>query len=79
MSILNLIVFISIFVFIIIVGISIAFENVYAQEEEKSPLLQLLPTLNENNDGLIISEEICPPYCSPPPPIQELPQDEQSP
>ena len=78
MSILNLIVFISIFVFIIIVGISIAFENVYAQEE-KSPLLQLLPTLNENNDGLIISEEICPPYCSPPPPIQELPQDEQSP
>ena len=79
MSILNLIVFISIFVFIIIVGISIAFENVYAQEEEKSPLLQLLPTLNENNDGLIISEEICPPYCCPTPTKQELPQDEQSP
>ncbi len=79
MSNLNLIVFISIFVFIIIVGIPIAFENVHAQEEEKSPLLQLLPTLNENNDDLIISEEICPPYCSPPPLIQELPQDEQSP
>jgi hypothetical protein len=33
-------------------------------------------TLDDNNDGRIISEEICPPYCNPPPMIQELPQEQ---
>ena len=79
-SFLNLIVYTSFIVFAIISGISIVFENVFAQEEvepsQSSPPLH--PTLDNNNDDIIISEEICPPYCSPPPPIQELPQ-EQSP
>lgn len=77
-SFLNLIEYTSFIVFAIISGIPTVFENVFAQEEaEQSPSSPLPPTLDDN-DGIIISEEICPPYCSSPPPIQELPQ-EQSP
>ena len=67
------------FSFVIIVGIPTVFENVFAQGEiteqrqDQSPPPS--PTLDDNNDGMIISKEICPPYCSPPPPIQELPQE----
>ena len=79
-SLLNLIVYTSFIVFAIISGISTVFENVFAQEQveqsQSSPPLD--PTLDNNIDDIIISEEICPPYCSPPPPIQEIPQ-EQSP
>ena len=76
---LNSIVIMSFIVFAIISGILTVFENVFAQEEvEQSPSSPLYPILDNNNDDRIISEEICPPYCSPPPPIQELPQ-EQSP
>ena len=76
---LNLTVYTSFIVFAIISGISTVFENVLAQEEvEQSQSSPLHPTLDNNIDDIIISEEICPPYCSPPPPIQELPQ-EQSP
>ena len=78
-SFLNLIVYTSFIVFVIISGISTVFENVFAQEEvEQSQSSPLHPILDNNNDDIIISEEICPPYCSPPPPLQELPQ-EQSP
>ena len=75
-SILNLIVFSSFLISTIIIGIPTAFENVFAQQEEieQSPLSLLPPTLDDH-DSMIISEEICPPYCSPPPPIQELPQE----
>ena len=78
-SFLNLIEYTSFIVFAIFSGIPTVFENVFAQEEaEQTPSSPLPPTLDDN-DGIIISEEICPPYCSPPPlPIQELPQ-EQSP
>ena len=41
------------------------------QRQDQSP-----STLDNNNNGIIISEEICPPYCSPSPPIQELPQEQ---
>ena len=69
----------SFIVFAITPGIPTVFENVFAQieESEQGPSSPLPPTLDDN-DGLIISEEICPPYCTPPSPIQELPQ-EQSP
>jgi hypothetical protein len=78
-SFLNVIVYTSFIVFAIISGILTGFENVFAQEEvEQSPSSPLYPILDNNNDDRIISEEICPPYCSPPPPIQELPE-EQSP
>ena len=78
-SFLNLIVYTSFIVFAIISGILTVFENVFAQEEvEQSPSSPLYPILDNNNDDRIISEEICPPYCSSPPPIRELPQ-EQSP
>jgi len=74
-SFLNLIVYTSFIVFDIISGIPTVFENVFAQGEdtEHSPSSPLLPTLDDKV-SMIISEEICPPYCSPPPPIQELPQ-----
>ncbi len=79
-SLLNLIVNTSFIIFAIISGISTVFENVFAQEQveqsQSSPPLD--PTLDNNIDDIIISEEICLPYCSPPPPIQEIPQ-EQSP
>jgi len=73
-SILNLIVFISFLTFVIIIGIPTAFENVFAQQEEieQSPSSQLPPTLDDY-ESMIISEEICPPYCSPPPLIQNSP------
>jgi hypothetical protein len=80
-SILNLMIFTSFLVFAIIVVIPTAFEIVFAQEKEEaeqSQSLPLLPTLDDNNKDIIISEEICPPYCSPPPPIQELPQEQSS-
>jgi hypothetical protein len=79
-SFLNLIVYTSFIVFAIISGISTVFENVFAQGEEteqrqdQSPPPS--PTLDDNNDGMIISKEFCPPYCSPPPPIQELSQEQ---
>ena len=75
---LNSIVITYFIAFAIIAGIPTVFENEFAQGEEaeqrqdKSPP----PTLDDNNDGMIISEEICPPYCSPPTPIQELPQEQ---
>jgi hypothetical protein len=73
-SFLNLIVYTSFIVLAIISGIPTVFENGFAQGEytEQSLSLPLLPTLYDN-DSMIISEEICPPYCSPPPPLQELP------
>jgi hypothetical protein len=77
--ILKLIVFTSFLVCVTTVGIITAFEIVFAQEKEEteqSQSLQLLPTLDDSNNDIIISEEICPPYCSPPPPIQELPQEQ---
>ena len=76
----NLIEYTYFIAFAIIAGIPTVFENVFAQEEEaeqrqdQSPPPS--PTLDDNNDGMIISEEICPPYCSPPAPIQELPQEQ---
>ena len=64
--------------FAIIAGIQASFENLFAQgeEAEQRQNQSTRPTLDDNNDGMIISEEICPPYCSPPPPIQELPQEQ---
>ena len=73
----NSIVITSFIAFAIIAIIPTVFENVFAQGEEaeqrqdQSPSSS--PTLDDNKNGMIISEEICPPYCSPPPPIQELP------
>jgi len=76
-SILNLIVSTSFIVFAIIFGITTVFENVFAQqEEEETEQIPSSPTLDNNNCDMIISEEICPPYCSPSPPIQELPQEQ---
>jgi hypothetical protein len=75
---LNSIVITSFIVFAIIAaGIPTIFENVFAQGEKEAEQRQnqSLPTLDDNNNGIIISEEICPPYCSPPPLIQELPQE----
>ena len=64
--------------FAIIAGIPASFKNLFAQGEEAEQIQNQStpPTLDDNNDGMIISEEICPPYCSPPPPIQELPQEQ---
>jgi len=75
-SILNSVILTTFLVFAIIVGISLAFEKVFAQEEvhQRSSSSSLLSILNDNNDDMIISEEICPPYCNPPPPIQEIPK-----
>ncbi|HEX5186819.1 MAG TPA: hypothetical protein VFV86_08010 [Nitrososphaeraceae archaeon] len=71
-SIWKLIVSTTFFIFAIIVGISTAFENVFEQEKEmqssSSSLSSLFSTLDDNNDDMIISEEICPPHCSPPSP-----------
>jgi len=78
LSILNVIIFTSFLAFAIIIGIPTVFENVFAQEEVEQSPLPLLPILEDNKDGMIISEEICPPYCSPPPPIQELPQEQDT-
>ena len=76
---LNSIVITSFIVFFMISGIPTVFENVFAQGEKSEQRQDELPpslTLDDNNDGMIISEEICPPYCSPPPPIQDLPQEQ---
>lgn len=77
-SILNLIVFTIFLVLVINVGISTAFENSFAKEEEAYQSLSssLLSSLDDNRDDMIISEELCPPYCKPPAPIQELPQEQ---
>ena len=79
-SILNSLVLTTFLVLVIILGISTALENLFAQEEKihqrSSSSSSLLPTLDDNNDDMIISEEICPPYCNPPPPIQELRQEQ---
>jgi hypothetical protein len=73
----NLIVITYFITFAIIASIPTVFENVFAQGEEAAEQRQdQSPNLDDNNDGMIISEEICPPYCSPPPPIQELPQEQ---
>ncbi|MCD6038109.1 MAG: hypothetical protein K0S67_1998 [Nitrososphaeraceae archaeon] len=73
----NSIVITSFIAFAIIVGIPIVFENVIEQVEEAAEQRQdQSPTLDDDNHGMIISEEICPPNCSPPPPIQELPQEQ---
>ncbi|HEX2407882.1 MAG TPA: hypothetical protein VHJ38_11830 [Nitrososphaeraceae archaeon] len=62
------------FIAFIITGIPTVLENLFLQAEEAEQIQdQSPPTLDENNNG-IISEEICPPYCNSPPPIQELPQ-----
>ena len=77
-SILNLIVFTIYLIFIITVGISTTLENAFAQEDahqSSSSSSSLLSTL-DNSDNMIISEEICPPYCNPPSPIQDLPQEQ---
>ena len=77
-SILNLIVLTIFLVFAIIVGLSTTFENLFAQQEvhHRSSSSSLLSTWDDNNDDMNISEEICPPYCNPPSPIQELPQEQ---
>jgi hypothetical protein len=75
-SFLNLIVYASFIVFATIFGISTVCENVLTQEVKESSSSPLHPTLDNINDDIIISEEICPPYCNPPPPIQELPQEQ---
>ena len=67
--------------FAIIAGISTVFENVIEQgveaaEQRQDQSSPVPPTLDDNNNGIIFSEEICPPYCSPPPSIQELPQEQ---
>ena len=64
--------------FAIIEGIPASFENLFAQGEvaEQRQNQSTPSTLDDNNDGRIISEEICPPYCNPPPMIQELPQEQ---
>ena len=75
----NLIEYTYFIAFAIIAGIPTVFENVFAQGEEaeqRQDQSPPSPTLDDNNDGMIISEEICPPYCSHPPPIQELPQEQ---
>ena len=74
----NSIVILYFIAFAIIAGIPASFENLFAQGEEAEQIQNQStpPTLDDNNDGMIISEEICPPYCSPPPPIQELPQEQ---
>jgi len=53
---------------------------VFTQEKdiEQTQSSPLTPTLDDNNDNKIIGEVICPPYCSPPPPIQELPQEQSA-
>ena len=79
---LNSIVIMSLISFAIIAaGIPTVFENVFAQKEEaeqsQDESLSPSPTFDDdNNYDIIISEKICPPYCSPPPPIQELPQEQ---
>jgi hypothetical protein len=74
----NSIVITNFIAFAIIAGIPASFENLFAQgeEAEQRQNQSTPPTLDDNNDGVIISEEICPPYCSPPPLIQELPQEQ---
>ena len=75
----NLIEYTYFIAFAIIAGIPASFENLFAQGEEaeqRQDQSPPSPTLDDNNDGMIISEEICPPYCSPPPLIQELPQEQ---
>jgi hypothetical protein len=73
----NSIVITSFIAFAIISGILTVFENVFAQGEEAEQRQDQSPsTLDDNNNGIIITEEICPPYCSPHPPIQELPQEQ---
>jgi hypothetical protein len=63
--------------FAIIAGIPTSFENLFAQgEEAEQRQNQSTPSTLDDNDGRIISEEICPPYCNPPPMIQELPQEQ---
>lgn len=79
-SILNSILIMSFIAFDIIAIIPIIFENIFAQREETEQRQNqsTSPTLDDNNDGMIISEEICPPYCSPPPPIQGIPKEQTS-
>ena len=76
----NSIVIMYFIAFAMIAGIPTVFENVFAQGEEAAEQRQdqppPSPTLDDNNDGMIISEEICTPYCGPPPPIQELPKEQ---
>ena len=74
----NSIVITNFIAFAIIAGIPASFENLFAQgeEAEQRQNQSTPPTLDDNNDDMIISEEICPPYCSPLPPIQELPQEQ---
>ena len=71
----NSIVITSFIAFAIISGIPTVFENGLEQGEEveQRQNRSTPPTLDDNTPSRIISEEICPPYCSPPPLRQELP------
>ena len=74
----NSIVIMYFIAFVIIADISPVLENVFTQGEKtdqrQNQSLPPSPTVeDDNNNDLIISEEICPPYCSSPLPIQELP------
>jgi phosphotransferase system glucose/maltose/N-acetylglucosamine-specific IIC component len=74
-SFLNFMVYTFFILFAIIFGIHTVFDNVFAQEIEQSPSSPLPSTFDDNNNDIVISEEICPPYCSSPATIQELPQE----
>ncbi len=71
----NSIVITSFIAFAIISGIPTVFENVLEQGEEveQRQNRSTPSTLDDNTPGRIISEEIWPPYCSPPHSRQELP------
>ena len=74
----NSIVIMYFIVFVIIADIPRVIENVFTQgekaDQKQDQSIYPSPTFDEdNNNDMIMSEEICPPYCNPPPPIQELP------
>jgi hypothetical protein len=74
----NSIVIMYIIAFVIIADIPTVIENVFTQgekaDQKQGQSLHPSPTFDDdNNNDMIISEEICPPYCNLPPPIQELP------
>ena len=66
----NSIVIMYFIVFVIIADIPRVIENVFTQgekaDQKTGPITTSSPTFDEdNNNDMIMSEEICPPYCNP--------------
>ena len=57
------------FAFINLIIMCLRKEKNQSKQDQSPPS----PTLDDNKYEMIISEEICSPYCRPPSPIQELP------